>query len=129
VAADRSRILRRAGVFGIWTGGGWFALGWVVPWVVSHWSVDGRLGVLGSLALAVAKPMMLPAAALVVAGVAFLLASRTWAKASAARRAATAPAPAPAAPVWQPATVSRLTPPPVVPLGHPANKVDAGPRS
>ncbi|MGH8973786.1 MAG: hypothetical protein ACRD0C_11355 [Acidimicrobiia bacterium] len=123
VAADRSRVLRRAGAFGLWTGGGWFALGWLVPWAVSHWSVDGRLGVMGSLALAVARPMMVPAALLVALGVALLLAASTWAKASAARRAAKAPEPA-SVPLWQPARVSRLTPPPAIPLGHSASKVD-----
>jgi hypothetical protein len=111
VAADRSRVLRRAGAFGLWTGGGWFVLGYLIPWAVSHWSVDGRLGVLGSLALAVAKPVMAPAAVLVALGVVLLLAASAWSKASAARRAALTPDPAPAVPLWKRASISRLTPP------------------
>ncbi len=111
VAADRSRVLRRAGAFGLWTGGGWFVLGYLVPWAVSHWSVDGRLGVMGSLALAVAKPVMVPAAVLSALGVVLLLAASAWARASAARRAARTPDPAPSVPLWKPVTVNQLTPP------------------
>ena len=126
VAADRSRVLRRAGVFGLWTGGGWFALGWLVPWAVSHWSVDGRLAVLGSLALAVAGPMIVPAAALVIAGGTCFWLSWTWAKLSASRQAAKTPAPVADGPLWQPVSMPKLNPP-ALPLGHPASKVDTHP--
>ncbi len=131
VAADRGRILRRAGLFGLWTGGGWFAMGWLVPWAVSHWSVEGRLAVFGALAVAVARPMIAPAAALLAAGGGFLWAAFMWGKLSATRQAAKVPGPATDAPVWQPVTVNRLnTPalPPAVPLGHPASRVDIRPR-
>ncbi|MGH9035050.1 MAG: hypothetical protein ACRD0O_04745, partial [Acidimicrobiia bacterium] len=97
VASDRPRVLRRAGYFALWSGGGWVVLGVLAPWAVSHWSVDGKLAVLGSLAVAVAGPMIAPAVALLVGALgAFLLAS-AWTKAAAARKAGVAvPAPAPA---------------------------------
>lgn len=128
VAADRFRILHRVGLFGLWTGGGWFILGWLVPWAVSHWSVDGRLAVFGALAVAVARPMMAPAAALLAAGGVFLWGAYMWRKLSAAHQAAAAPA-ATETPLWQPVPVNRLDapPPPAVRLGHPASRIDARP--
>ena len=129
VAADRPRVLRRAGLFAVWAAGGWVALGWVVPWAMSHWSVDGRLAVLGSLSVAVARPMMLPAAALLAAGAAVLVAASAWAKNRLARRSAPATSPAPGGPVWKPVTLHRLTPPaspPAVPVSNQANQVDPG---
>lgn len=77
VAADRARILRRAGFWALWAGAGWVLLGWIGPWVVSRYSVDGRLGVLGSLGLAVTGPMVAPAALLAAGGVG-LLAAAAW---------------------------------------------------
>ncbi|HEY3241075.1 MAG TPA: hypothetical protein VGL92_16035, partial [Acidimicrobiia bacterium] len=130
IAADRPRVLRRVGLFAVWAGAGWFALGWLVPWAVSHWSVDGRMAVLGSLSVAVARPMMLPAAALLAAGGGILVAASAWARNRSARRSAPAAGPAPGGPLWQPVKVHRLTPPvarPSVPVSHPANKVDPGP--
>jgi hypothetical protein len=129
VAADRPRVLRRAGLFAVWAAGAWVALGWLVPWAVSHWSVDGGLAVLGSLSVAVARPMMLPAAALLAAGAAVLVAASAWARNRSARSKVPAAGPTPGGPVWQPATVQRLTPtasPPAVPVSHPAKRVDAG---
>lgn len=127
VAADRPRVLRRAGLFALWAGVGWFALGWLVPWAVSHWSVDGRLGVLGSLAAATARPMMAPAAALLAAGGVVLLAASAGAKWRTARRPVAVPGPAPGGPVWHPVTVAPPAPPAAVPLSHPAIKITKKP--
>ena len=125
VAAERWRVVRRAGAFGLWTGGGWFLLGWVVPWVVSQWSVDGRLAVLGSLALAVAGPMVVPAAALVVSGAVCLWLSFIWSRLSASRQAESLPGAA-GAPLWQPVNLPKVAPPPLA-VSHRAGRSDGAP--
>jgi hypothetical protein len=100
VASDRPRVLRRAGYFALWSGGGWVVLGVVAPWAVSHWSVDGKLAVLGSLGVAVAGPMIFPAVLLMAGALgAFRLAS-AWSKLASTRRSG-APVPVPVAAPYQ----------------------------
>ncbi len=120
VAAARGRILRRVGVWALWAGGGWVALGWAAPWVVSRFSVDGHFAVLGSLAVAVVGPMIVPAAVLAVGGVAALAAASAWPKPAAARlvfrsdRLPVAPSPRPSR-RSNPARRVAPAPPPIIP--------------
>lgn len=86
VASDRPRVLRRAGHFALWAGGGWVVVGCLAPWVVSQWSVDGKLAVLGSLGVAVAGPMIVPAGVLMAGGVGAFLGASAWSKFASARR-------------------------------------------
>ncbi|HZQ77671.1 MAG TPA: hypothetical protein VFE55_10100 [Acidimicrobiia bacterium] len=92
-AADRPRVLARAGRWALRAGVGWAAFAWALPWALTK--IDQpTLAALGAICVAAAGPMIAPALALVCAGVGALLGARAWRLAM----AALPPAPPPSGP-------------------------------
>jgi len=76
-AADRPRVLQRAGRWALRAGVGWAAFGWALPYAMTKLG-EPRLAALGALGVAAVGPMIAPALTLVGTGVGALLGARAW---------------------------------------------------
>ena len=76
-AADRPRVLHRAGRWALRAGVGWAAFGWALPSAMTKLG-EPRLAALGALGVAAVGPMIAPAVTLVCTGVGALLGARAW---------------------------------------------------
>lgn len=82
-AADRPKVLSRAGRWALRAGFFWALFGWGLPYAMTKVG-EPRLAALGTIAVSAAGPMIAPAVFLVCAGVGALLGARAWRLAMAA---------------------------------------------
>ncbi|HVW35015.1 MAG TPA: hypothetical protein VHL53_20955 [Acidimicrobiia bacterium] len=77
LAADRPKVLGRAGRWALRAGLGCAAFGWAVPWALSKVG-EPRLAALGAIGVACVGPLIAPAVTLVCGGVGALIGARAW---------------------------------------------------
>lgn len=108
IARNRSRILRRAGIWAVFASAVWLALSFGVPWLAEQ-LFDGQAAVMAALIEAMAGTMTAPSLALAAAGAGLIVSSFIW-KAAGAFDGGGAPPAAPPAP--QPSYRPAVPPPP-----------------
>jgi hypothetical protein len=76
-AADRPKVLSRAGRWALRAGALWAVFGWALPYGLTKLG-EPRLAALGAIGVAAVGPMIAPAVLLVCTGIAALLGARAW---------------------------------------------------